>query len=49
MLALFALSLAEFILEDGFPSKTGNSFDGFPSGISKLYETKTIGRINPKK
>jgi hypothetical protein len=26
--------LAEFILEDGFPSKTGNSCDGFPSGIS---------------
>jgi hypothetical protein len=26
--------LAEFILEDGFPSKTGNSCNGFPSGIS---------------
>jgi hypothetical protein len=26
--------LAAFILEDGFPSKMGNSCDGFPSGIS---------------
>jgi hypothetical protein len=26
--------IAEFILEGGFPSKTGNSCDRFPSGIS---------------
>jgi hypothetical protein len=25
--------IAEFILEDGFPSKTGNSWDGFPSQV----------------
>jgi hypothetical protein len=30
----FDVTIAEFILEDGFPSKTGNSCDGFPSGIS---------------
>jgi hypothetical protein len=30
------MSIAEFILEDGFPSKTGNSCDGFPSGISRF-------------
>ena len=28
------IKLAEFILEDGFPSETGNSCDGFQSGIS---------------
>ena len=27
-------SLAEFILEDGFPSKMGNSCDGFPSDMN---------------
>jgi hypothetical protein len=28
-------SLAEFISEDGFPSKTGNSCDGFPSDMNQ--------------
>jgi hypothetical protein len=27
-------AVTEFILEDGFPSKTGNSCNGFPSGIN---------------
>ena len=31
---LVLLLLAEFILEDGFPSKTGNSSDGFPSDMN---------------
>ena len=30
----YEYAIAEFILEDGFPSKTGNSCDGFPSGVS---------------
>ena len=30
----YEYAIVEFILEDGFPSMTGNSCDGFPSGVS---------------
>ena len=32
-------SIAGFVLEDGFPSKTGNLCDGFPSDKPEKQET----------